>query len=402
MSRDPLTIDHVLGWQTRFLGDAAVKMTESSQTVDREADSAWKKIDTSQDFFDSEAGTAARDRALIDRNEMFTTADVLGEMAKLAVSLADTIAAEIQTIRDTKAEVESSRWDLYINGDGTVDSRRSNWEIATEFFPFGPAAITSKESAELSFEITLQGALTKILEADLEGGEKFARLLENLSDSVKTELAAKPSDPELVKILEEYQTDVSGGEPQLWPTGWQLEALQRIKPGLEPKMLTTEEIAVMSLLLAKKDYAGVVDQFGMADQAMEAAINTYPQSVDDGHGDAFRHAYWNALMAQRFGPEWTEMYGTAHEKSGGNPPNREAMDLFNNQLGREIGAANPDASPEELQQLIKNKIETGEALVLAPPSGDPEGTPVITWSNKAAEGDTKQASGVDLPLPQNN
>ncbi|MFI2233755.1 hypothetical protein [Nocardia testacea] len=27
-------------------------------------------------------------------------------------------------------------------------------------------------------------------------------------------------------------------------------------------------------------------------------------------------------MTQKFGPEWTETYGTAHEKSGGNPPNR--------------------------------------------------------------------------------
>lgn len=400
MSREPLTIDQVLGWQTRFIGDAAVKITESSQTVDREADAVWKKIETSQDFFDSEAGTAARDRAVINRNETFTTADVLEEMAKLATSLADTIDAEIQTIRDTKAEVESSRWELYINGDGTVDSRRSNWEIATEFFPFGPSAITAKESAELSFEITLQGALTKISEADLEGGAKFATLLEKLSDSVKTALVAKPSDPELAKILEDYQTDSSVGDLQLWPTGWQLEALQRIKPGVQPQMLSTEEIAVMSMLLAKKDYAGILDQFEMTEQAKEAALTVYPDSVDDGQGDAFRHAYWNALMAQRYGPEWTEMYGNAHEKVGGNPPNREAMDLFNNELGREIGTANPDASPEELQQLIKNEIENGNALVLAPPPGG--GDPVITWSNKVPEGDTRQAPGVDIPLPTNN
>ncbi|MGI5219767.1 DUF6973 domain-containing protein [Nocardia sp. CA-290969] len=341
-----------------------------------------------------------RDRARIDRNDTFNTADILDEMAKLATRLADTIAPEIQTIRDTKEEVESSRWELYVNHDGTVDSRRSNWEIATEFFPFGPAAVTAKESAEMSYEITIQGALTKILEADLEGGAKFATLLEKLSDSVKTALVAKPSDPELARILEDYQTDSSVGDLQLWPTGLELEALQRIKPGLQPQMLSTEEIAVMSMLLAKKDYAGIVDQFEMTQQAQEAAIQVYPQSVDDGHGDAFRHAYWNALMAQRFGPEWTEMYGISHEKSGGNPPNREAMDLFNNQLGREIGAANPDASPEELQQLIKNEIDKGNALVLAPPTGDLEGTPVITWSNQVAETGTKQTSGVDIPLPR--
>ncbi|MEU4315872.1 hypothetical protein [Nocardia sp. NPDC024068] len=218
----------------------------------------------------------------------------------------------------------------------------------------------------------------------------------------KTALVAKPADPELAKILEDYQTDSSGGDLQLWPTGWQLEALQQIMPDLQPKQLTTEEIAAMSILLARKDFAGVVEQFGMADQATEAAEENYPDSVDDGHGDAFRHAYWNALMAQRFGPDWTEIYGTAHEKSGGNPPNREAMDLFNNQLGREIGAANPDASPEELQQLIKNEIDQGNAIVLAIPPGDPAGSPVITWSDQVNELDTDQAPGVDVPLPRKN
>lgn len=137
MSRDPLTIDHVLGWQTHHVADTAFKLEESSQTVDGEADSVSKKIDTSQDLFDSEAGTSARDRAVIDRNEAFCTADVLDAMAKLATSLADTITAEIQTIRDTKAEVESSRWELFVNPDGTVDSRKSNWEIATQFAPYG-------------------------------------------------------------------------------------------------------------------------------------------------------------------------------------------------------------------------------------------------------------------------
>ncbi|WP_033244873.1 hypothetical protein [Nocardia carnea] len=50
-----MTIDQVLGWQTHHIADTAFKLKESSQTVDREADSASKKIDTSQDFFDSEA-----------------------------------------------------------------------------------------------------------------------------------------------------------------------------------------------------------------------------------------------------------------------------------------------------------------------------------------------------------
>lgn len=37
--------------------------------------------------------------------------------------------------------------------------------------------------------------------------------------------------------------------------------------------------------------------------ARTAGVRT---SLDDGHGDAFRHIYWNARMTQEFGPEWTE------------------------------------------------------------------------------------------------
>ncbi|MET8797712.1 hypothetical protein ABZV91_14895 [Nocardia sp. NPDC004568] len=74
------------------------------------------------------------------------------------------------------------------------------------------------------------------------------------------------------------------------------------------------------------------------------------------------------------------------------------MDLFDNQIGRRIGADNPDASPEELQQIIKSKIENGEVLVMAPKAG--EGSPpVITWSNKVSEADTESAAGVEVPLP---
>lgn len=52
------------------------------------------------------------------------------------------------------------------------------------------------------------------------------------------------------------------------------------------------------------------------------------------------------------------------------PTGREAMDLFNNEIGRRIWADNPDASPEELQQIIKSKIESGEVLVMAPKEGN--------------------------------
>ena len=83
-----------------------------------------------------------------------------------------------------------------------------------------------------------------------------------------------------------------------------------------------------------------------------------------GHNDAFRHAYWNARMTQMYGIEWTEKFATAHEGTADNPPFNEAQDLYNNEQGRLIGAANPNASPDEIARLIQQKMDNGELIVV--------------------------------------
>ena len=101
--------------------------------------------------------------------------------------------------------------------------------------------------------------------------------------------------------------------------------------------------------------------------------------TNDGHTDAFRHAYWNARLTSEFGAEWTAQFTTAHE--GSNPGNstREAMDLYNNQIGRQIAINNPNASPTELADLVKKALDNGD-LVVVNSKGH------IDWSNKVAVG----------------
>jgi RHS repeat-associated protein len=65
------------------------------------------------------------------------------------------------------------------------------------------------------------------------------------------------------------------------------------------------------------------------------------EAADGGPGNAFQHAYWNALMEQWVGDNFASRYATAHEDFG---PNHildadNMMDLYNNQVGRMIGAA---------------------------------------------------------------
>lgn len=60
-----------------------------------------------------------------------------------------------------------------------------------------------------------------------------------------------------------------------------------------------------------------------------------------GNGDAFRHAFWNAMMVNTTTKEWAEKWATAHEDGDlTNDYLNRTMDLSNNYRGREIGLAN--------------------------------------------------------------
>jgi hypothetical protein len=101
--------------------------------------------------------------------------------------------------------------------------------------------------------------------------------------------------------------------------------------------------------------------------------------TNDGHTDAFRHAYANARLTSEFGLEWTTQLTTAHEGNNPGSSTREAMDLYNNQIGRQIAINNPNASPSELADLVKKALDNGD-LVVVNSKGH------LDWSNKVAVG----------------
>ncbi|WP_051947474.1 DUF6973 domain-containing protein [Muricauda sp. MAR_2010_75] len=74
-----------------------------------------------------------------------------------------------------------------------------------------------------------------------------------------------------------------------------------------------------------------------AQKATWKAQDLYPNSLYNGKGDAFRHAYFNALNAILLGPSLAEDLATAHEDKPfdySNHYKEKQMDLFNNQVGR--------------------------------------------------------------------
>jgi RHS repeat-associated protein len=77
--------------------------------------------------------------------------------------------------------------------------------------------------------------------------------------------------------------------------------------------------------------------------------------------NAFRHGFWQATITSNYGESIAKQVGNAHEDNpsanllqrnftGKNAVAKadETIDLLNNQIGREIGKANPNASMQEL------------------------------------------------------
>ncbi len=194
-----------------------------------------------------------------------------------------------------------------------------------------------------------------------------------------------PVDP-LDEILRRYQVAEDPDGARDWEPGWPLNVLT------EPKRVTATEARILDGMspLELRD----LDQIKEAAE-VEAKVRFPPQNgVDDtadNHTDAFRHTYWNALMTQRFGEQWTRDFATAHERLPANPATAEAMDLYNNELGRQIAVDNPDATPAELADLVEQAVSNGDTVIVAP------GGERLAWSDTIALGEAGTTTTATVP-----
>ncbi len=394
-----VTVSQVLDWDPSHLTNAAQASLAVSRAIDHQATTAALKVEESVDFFVGVSGDQARLRAKADRNDTYATVDVIRAVAKEVDALAASMARDIAIIRAKKAEAERSKWHLFVAEDGTVASLKGNVQIFTENIPFGLWAVAMKNSAALELTMQIRPALDRIGTADTLGAAQIARLLEQLSDAAKRGVVALPTDPDLARILKQYQVSPSKGAI-LWPPDGLLRQLAAFGVQVDQALLTGDEYAKMLDLLAARGPVGLAEHYRLTELAKNTAAQQFPGSTHDGHGDAFRHAYWNALMTQKFGEQWTREFATGHEKGGGTNPHREAMDLYNNELGRKVALANPNASPKELEDLVKKEIAEGRAVVIRAKGVDGQPvTPHLEWSNRAKEHETGSPSHTGVPLP---
>ncbi|NMO19629.1 hypothetical protein HPC49_48350 [Pyxidicoccus fallax] len=219
--------------------------------------------------------------------------------------------------------------------------------------------------------------------------------------------APTASRPDLGQIQRDYQ--VKDDET----TKWSPKGLGFIPIPFAPEAeVTKTEAKMLDQLSVSQGLYGLKKLNDIKEKAFAEADRLYPTpgSVpgnipedrrgewvgNDGHRDAFRHAYWNALMTREFGADWTKQFATAHEALPGNPATREAMDLYNNEVGRQIAIDNPNASPEELATLVQQAVTDGKTVVL-----DSSGQ--LQWSDRVAYGQhgltdgTPGNGGQDVP-----
>ncbi|MFC8044284.1 DUF6973 domain-containing protein [Nocardia sp. NPDC057353] len=401
-----ITVTKVLGWNVSAGERLPTELDSLANTIETDVEAASRDVQNSRDYFDGEAGDALRTRFDAERRNALATVDAITSMTAPVREVADIFRSAKTTIVDTVREIEASEYQLFYTEDGQVLSRKSVLEWMTGNLLTGLTQSLSVERTRGALQAALQGALNDIWKADLTYNAELNKVLEGLPEAVREALIPVPSDPELARILREYQVDASD-ETVVFPSGTLLDTIRLYAPDFQPKAMTQEEAAALAILAAQPPDGplNLKTFYAIQDEAQVVAETAYPElsetatkvALSDGHADAFRHTYWNARMTQEFGPEWTNTFASAHEKIGSNPAAREAMDLYNNQLGREIGTQNIDATPEELRQKVLDAIHDNRAVVL---QSVPDGKQ-IAFSNSVEPGQTATLPGADLPLGGN-
>ena len=199
------------------------------------------------------------------------------------------------------------------------------------------------------------------------------------------------SKPDLDHILKNYQ--VNEDKMTEWgPTGFSWYTGKKTMTKTEAELL--DQLQFKKGLMGLKGFKDIKESaYAVSGERFKKNDEAGKPGAEDGHQDAFRHMYWNVMMTKKFGPEFAEAFGTAHEGVPGNPAAREAMDLYNNELGRKIVAENPDASDKELQELVMKAITDGKAIVI-----DKKGD--IQFSDQVKVGETGAAKRGTLPGKQ--
>ncbi|WP_024873870.1 WXG100 family type VII secretion target [Saccharomonospora piscinae] len=326
-----------LGVACKRVADGLDSAGDSLSSVSSRTEAAW----------DGQAAEAALQRIATERDDTGTEADTLRTIA----TTLDTLAENARSAHEQHAEVHGVLGDLASRAGALPDG---DTEAA--------AALADQAAAALNGAASLYLAL---VEAFAGAAASLGSVLYDESSSqfvVDTPAGRRP----LEEVLERYQAGDSRSEMVDFPPPDLVDIvnpiLNQLGMDVPSSKWTVEELQLFRQLRIDQMYSW----YRMQQESYVVSEEQYPgiEHTTHSHTDAFRHAYWNARMTQEFGQEWAEGFATSHERRPGNDMQSEAMDLHNNELGRRIAADNPDASPEQLAQLVGDAVSQGEAIVI--------------------------------------
>lgn len=127
--------------------------------------------------------------------------------------------------------------------------------------------------------------------------------------------------------------------------------------------------------IAKKAFH--ITQIAQKETKKVMAENLHDKEVSGGQADAFRHAFWMALLVQEISARKANKLGKAHEKGNYRDfkknrleeeevPDKisSEMDLWNNQAGILIGEKHCGSDKEQLKQFVIKAIRNGEMKII--------------------------------------
>jgi hypothetical protein len=260
------------------------------------------------------------------------------------------------------------------------------------FFDEHARSVQNKNAPENASSTEPSAASAGFSQHDAQQGANTLQAL--AKQGTPQQVKARPSLKEIKRKYQTQEEPLVDWEPKLAGVIPVHQGKRQITP-IEAKML--DKLAVTHGVVGLHTFNAIKDKaFAAADKHYPPSTAPLPKHVqrdiqklplddqklptenwprNDGHNDAFRHAYWSAQLTKQYGAEWARQFTTAHEGAPGNSAVREAMDLHNNEVGRKIAEANPNATPEQLATMIAQAAKEGKLVVV-----DAKGQ--LAWSDK--------------------
>jgi hypothetical protein len=333
-----------LGQQFRA---AAVRAADTARSGD-DADGALAAafLNNQLPVHDKDTSRAATRTALAENGEL------MEETARIMLGVGDGLAATIERVRATVAAMEL--------GVARTIQRRNSFLAAAATLT--AADVKTAEARFVREAVAVVRDHGRAVQREIDGYEALLiNHMGRLRDFGYSPFG-QPIRPSLSTIEADYQVTVDPGGLRRYPRGRELTA------GEERLLL---DLAISRGVVPDPSHslAGVLQVLfefeGIENAANEQAENHFPGTDQhDNHGDAFRHAYWNALLTREYGEQFAAEFTVAHERKPDDNALREAMDLYNNEIGRRIAVQHPGADPTELARLVADAVRDGQTVVV--------------------------------------